>query len=254
MFAGSACRSVLGGFVAWNMGTNPDGSDSLAEQIVPESHWPEMRVLILVVNVGKKHTPSTSGMQTSVETSLLLQERVRLVPRFMQQMIQAIKDRNFSEFATLTMKDSNQLHAVCLDTYPPISYMTDVSRDIQRLCHAINAFYGENRVAYTFDAGPNACLYLLEKDVPVIMSIVKHVFPNHDNGDGFLRGPQIAAAEPPAALVDSLPVSVQPRAIKYVIHTRVGPGPQVIEDPNQCLLDSKGNPKAQVIASANLKH
>ena len=244
VLTGSACRSVLGGFVAWNMGTSPDGVDSLAEQIVPESHWPEMRVLILVVNVGKKHTPSTSGMQTSVETSLLLQERVRLVPRFMQQMTQAIKDKNFSEFATLTMKDSNQLHAICLDTYPPISYMVDVSRDVQRLCHAINAFYGENRVAYTFDAGPNACLYLLEKDVPIIMSIVKHVFPNHDNGDGFLRGPSVEVVQPPEGVLDSLNVSVQPGAIKYVIHTRIGPGPLVIDDPSECLLDAEGNPKS----------
>ena len=37
------------------------------------------------------------------------------------------------------------MHAVCLDTYPPISYMTDVSRDIQRLCHAVNSFFDENK-------------------------------------------------------------------------------------------------------------
>lgn len=30
------------------------------------------------------------------------------------------------------------MHAVCLDTYPPISYMTDISHDIQRLVHALN--------------------------------------------------------------------------------------------------------------------
>ena len=47
--SGSACRSILGGFVRWHQGSASDGSDSIASQIVPESHWPDLRVLILVV-------------------------------------------------------------------------------------------------------------------------------------------------------------------------------------------------------------
>ena len=43
----------------WTMGIEVDGSDSRALQIAPETHWPQMRVLILVV--------STSG--SSVENS-----------------------------------------------------------------------------------------------------------------------------------------------------------------------------------------
>ncbi|XP_014670364.1 PREDICTED: diphosphomevalonate decarboxylase-like [Priapulus caudatus] len=47
--SGSACRSVMGGFVRWLMGSNEDGSDSIAEQVVSETHWPELRVLVCVV-------------------------------------------------------------------------------------------------------------------------------------------------------------------------------------------------------------
>lgn len=47
--SGSACRSLNGGFVAWRMGTDEDGSDSVAEQVAPQSHWPQLKVLILVV-------------------------------------------------------------------------------------------------------------------------------------------------------------------------------------------------------------
>jgi diphosphomevalonate decarboxylase len=47
--SGSACRSLYGGFVRWHQGSALDGSDSIATQIVPESHWPEMRILVLVV-------------------------------------------------------------------------------------------------------------------------------------------------------------------------------------------------------------
>lgn len=32
------------------MGEQADGKDSVARQVAPESHWPELRVLILVVS------------------------------------------------------------------------------------------------------------------------------------------------------------------------------------------------------------
>lgn len=49
--SGSACRSLDGGFVQWIAGKLNDGSDSIAKQIVNENHWPEIRVLILVVRI-----------------------------------------------------------------------------------------------------------------------------------------------------------------------------------------------------------
>jgi len=44
------------------------------------------------------------------------------------------------------------------------------------------------QVAYTFDAGANACLYLLEEDVPQIISLVYHFFPPKTNGREFFTG------------------------------------------------------------------
>lgn len=69
----------------------------------------------------------------------------------------------------ICMQDSNQFHAVCLDTYPPIFYMNDTSKAIIRLVHALNDFNGSICAAYTFDAGPNAVIYTLEKFAPLGM-------------------------------------------------------------------------------------
>lgn len=45
------------------------------------------------------------------------------------------------------MKDSNQFHAVCLDTYPPCVYMTDVSHRIAAIIHGYNKNAGETCVS-----------------------------------------------------------------------------------------------------------
>jgi hypothetical protein len=44
------------------------------------------------------------------------------------------------------------------------------------------------QVAYTFDAGPNACLYLLECEVPKLVSIICHIFPPENEGVEYLQG------------------------------------------------------------------
>lgn len=184
MGSGSACRSIYGGFVQWKMGTLDNGSDSIAVQITPSNHWPEMRIIILVVNDTQKKTSSTGGMSRSVRTSDLLKYRVtECVPKRINTIIEAIHCKNFAVFSELTMRDSNQFHAVCLDTYPPCVYMNDISHAIVDLVHQYNTACGENRVAYTFDAGPNACLYLLAKDVPKIISLVNKVFPSNNVHD-----------------------------------------------------------------------
>jgi diphosphomevalonate decarboxylase len=58
------------------------------------------------------------------------------------------------------MRESNQFHAICLDTYPPIFYLTDVSRRIIQMVGKYNE--SGVKLAYTFDAGPNAVVYSVD--------------------------------------------------------------------------------------------
>lgn len=123
-----------------------------------------MRAVVCVVSDKEKDTSSTSGMETSRLTSPLLAHRAaEVVPNRLKQMEEAYLKRDFETFGKLTMQDSNQFHATCLDTYPPIFYMNDVSKTIIRLVHVINTHYQCVKAAYTFDAGPNAVIYCLEK-------------------------------------------------------------------------------------------
>lgn len=92
-------------------------------------HWPEIRAVILVVSDKEKDTSSTSGMETSRKTSPLLAHRASaIVDGRLKEISEAYANRDFETFGRITMQDSNQFHAVCLDTYPPIFYMNDTSK------------------------------------------------------------------------------------------------------------------------------
>ncbi|KJE94983.1 diphosphomevalonate decarboxylase [Capsaspora owczarzaki ATCC 30864] len=244
--SGSACRSIYGGWVRWVMGEAADGSDSIAEQVVDEHHWPEIEVLILVVSDHKKTTSSTAGMQTTVETSSLVKHRAdKVVPQRMEDIQNAIRARDFETFGRITMQDSNQFHAVCLDTYPPITYLNDVSRGIIDMLTKYNAHKGKIQAAYTFDAGPNAVIYLPRENVNEVVNLVRHFFPPAVGAEAaFVRGfRDVPAAPVDAATLQAINRSVFADSLKYVMHTRVGSGPQVLSNDADCLLDASGNPR-----------
>ncbi|XP_070523149.1 diphosphomevalonate decarboxylase isoform X2 [Cardiocondyla obscurior] len=242
--SGSACRSTIGGFVRWYMGSDKCGTDSLAKQIVPASHWPQMRILVLVVSDEQKKVSSSIGMKRSMETSELLQHRIKHVPERVNKMQQAIIEKDFKNFAELTMKDSNQFHAVCLDSYPPCIYMNNISNSIINLVHSYNDAVNNVKVAYTYDAGPNATLYLLEKDVPAVIGVLDYFFPPNENDTiEYRRGLPIEGVEPSQDLLKKLNLQKHPPGqLKYMIYTKVGDGPKYIDNPQDYLLDNHGNP------------
>jgi len=90
-------------------------------------------------------------MKRSIETSQLLQHRImHVVPERANKMQQAIVEKDFKNFAELTMKDSNQFHAVCLDTYPPCIYMNNISNNIMNLVHSYNDAVNDVKVYKIF--------------------------------------------------------------------------------------------------------
>lgn len=237
--SGSACRSLYGGFVAWRMGSaEMEWKDSLAEQVADEHHWPEIRAIILVVSDAKKDTSSTAGMSTSVATSVLLKHRAtHVVPARMSTIEHAFINKDFDTFGQLTMADSNQFHATCLDTYPPIFYMNDISRSVIQLVHAYNAWAGQIRAAYTFDAGPNAVLYTLEQFAVQVGALMLHYYPagsqehNYVNNSEFAK--EITSHKLDPTLLDATNKTGRtPKAgdVKMMYFTKSGPGPQRLSE------------------------
>ena len=160
------------------------------------------------------------------------------------------------------MKDSDNLHAVCLDTYPPCVYMNDVSHAAVALVHKINEICGvrgrsdENLiVCYTFDAGPNACLFLREEHVPLVAGLIQHFFPpptgeslsfTESTGSGgignettYFRGEGLKPLLPDPTMLKKFDgvIPLAPGSLKYVIHTGIGEGPDTLPEDGPHLLN-----------------
>lgn len=240
--SGSACRSLFGGYVGWEQGSAQDGSDSVAFQVAPANHWPNMRAIILVVSAAKKGVSSTTGMQTTVATSSLFAARANeTVPRRMKEMQDAIKNKDFESFGKVTMMDSNSFHATCLDTYPPIFYLNDVSRSAIKIVEAINNAAGKIIAAYTFDAGPNAVVYYLAENEAEVAGLFKTIVGDKDGWQSE-RGSKVQAN---AQALDNVKDEAGPaitlleEGVSRVILTGVGEDPFRVEES---LIDEKGEP------------
>ncbi|MBI2445911.1 diphosphomevalonate decarboxylase [Candidatus Micrarchaeota archaeon] len=173
--SGSACRSVMGGCVEWKAGKKADGSDSYAEQVAPASHWPELRNVIAVVDAKKKKVSSRSGMKQTIRTSALYPARVSYIPVLMRDIKAAIQSKDFPAFGELTMREAMNMHAVMLDTWPPIVYLNDYSKEIMYAVNEYNQAAGKIKAAYTFDAGPNAHVYTTDDQAANVRKMLQSI-------------------------------------------------------------------------------
>jgi diphosphomevalonate decarboxylase len=188
-----------------------------------------MRALILVASAEKKDVSSTAGMQQTVATSSLFSHRAEeIVPKRMKAMERAIHDRDFEAFARLATKDSNNFHACCLDTDPPIFYLNDTSRAAIRLCEAINNMYPSPVCAYTFDAGPNAVIYYLADHETEVAGLFKGLLRGKAGWEG-KRGSAVKEASEVPQGVEVVAEMLQ-KGVSRVILTGVGDGPRKVEE------------------------
>lgn len=101
------------------------------------------------------------------------------------------------------------------------------------------------QVAYSYDAGPNAVLFVETKNVPELLSLIKYYFPpteeqlNYFHGIVDLQGIRDLDKD----IISSITLPPSPGALKYIIHTKVGDGPQVVNNVEEALIGTDGLPK-----------
>src|SRR5262245_19798985 len=147
--SGSASRSIPGGFVEWQIGTNEE--DSFAFSIAEPGHW-DLVDCIAIVSTSHKKTSSTEG-HSIAGTSPLQAARVADAPRRLEICRKAILERDFNTFASIVELDSDMMHAVMMTSKPALHYWKSESLEVM---NCVRQWRSEGmQVCYTVDAGAN---------------------------------------------------------------------------------------------------
>lgn len=188
--SGSACRSILGGFVEW---TSPKGDgnvnndeDSYARQIADAEHW-DLRNVIAVVEIGPKTVSSIEGHRRAL-SSPYYTKRQELLPDRLDRVRRAIRERDLAALGPVIEEEAIDLHLIAMSSHPPIFYWSPGTLAVIR---AVRELRQEGLAAWaTMDAGANV-----------------HVICDADSEDEV------------AERLEDLP------AVGFVIRDGVGPGP-----------------------------
>ena len=114
-----------------------DGSDNNVVNLATKKQQKE---LVILGCFGKLISNTTSG--------LLHYKLEEVVPKCVLQMEEEIVNHEFGSFVNITCVDSNKVHAVFLDTSPPIFYMNDTSHVIINFVERWNQCEGTPEFAY----------------------------------------------------------------------------------------------------------
>lgn len=133
--------------------------------------WKEMKILLINISSAPKKVSSTEGMVRTQETSFFYKERLSRIDDKIDLCKEYIKTRDHQSLFKMIMRESNEIHAIMFESFPPIRYISDKGFSIMERVHEFNK--KEIKIAYTFDAGTNPFIFVLEKDLEEVKKYFK---------------------------------------------------------------------------------
>jgi diphosphomevalonate decarboxylase len=174
--SGSASRSVFGGFVEWRAGRRPDGRDCFAVPRFGPRHWGALVDLVtLVRHAPEKSVRSQDAMQRTVATSPEYGERLRRVPRRLDAIRTALRQRRADRLFPLICEECDEFRRVCETTDPPLDYLVPASHRVIETVRALNEESDSPVAAYTHDAGAHVHVFTLSPYAPHVRSALARV-------------------------------------------------------------------------------
>lgn len=171
--SGSASRSIYGGFVEWEAGT--DNESSFA---VPIDEHPEidLSLLSVVINKSSKKISSTTGMENSVKSSPFYSNWVTLVASEIEEIKQAIAQKDVQKIGEISEHNAMSMHALTLSADPSFTYFEPETIQIIQL---IKEMRQKGILAYaTIDAGPNVKIICTKESLPKVQTYIKQQLSN----------------------------------------------------------------------------
>lgn len=151
--SGSACRSIQGGTCIWHRGTRADGTDSFAEQIFDERHWPELRFLAAPFSQTVKEVSSREGMRRTVETSPYYAAWSAEAEAEVARAVESVRERDLQGLGRIAERSAWRMHATALAADPALCYLRPATLELILRVQRERA--AGVPVWFTLDAGPN---------------------------------------------------------------------------------------------------
>ena len=190
--SGSASRSIPGGFVEWQAGT--DHESSFATSIAGPEHW-DLVDYIVLVSGQHKVVGSTQGHQLA-GTSPLQAARVADADRRLELCRKALLERDFPVLAEIVEQDSNLMHSVMMTSRPPLYYWEPGTLEI---INAVREWREHGlQVCFTIDAGPNVHVLCPGSDAEAVkrrltsLANIKSILKCTPGGPAWLLEPEIS--------------------------------------------------------------
>ncbi|QIL50842.1 diphosphomevalonate decarboxylase [Weissella coleopterorum] len=170
--SGSASRSIFGGFVQWDRGT--DHQTSVAHPLQENVDWP-IQLLTVIVSDQPKKINSRGGMQNAMQNSPFYQNWVERSNGLVKPMQTAINQHDLATLGTIAEQNALEMHAQNMVANPPFFYLTDISWQIINLVQDLRQ--SGLQVYATMDAGPNVKIISHPDDTPTIKSALFKILP-----------------------------------------------------------------------------
>ncbi|KAF1299549.1 diphosphomevalonate decarboxylase [Enterococcus sp. JM4C] len=170
--SGSACRSIFGGFVEWEQGT--DDASSYAQPLNSDDWTDDLAMLFILVNDQQKDISSRDGMKRTVETSSFYPGWLEEVPKDLAIAKKAISEKDFTTLGTVTEANCLKMHGTTLAAVPPFTYW---SPDSLKAMQAVRSLRSAGIECYfTMDAGPNVKLLIEKKNLAQAQAYLETLF------------------------------------------------------------------------------
>ena len=169
--SGSAARSVFGGFVKLQTGTD---KESFAVQLQDEKHW-DLCDVIAVVDPGMKKVKSREGMRRTTLTCPkdIYANFVGIAEKHAGKAGQAIAALDLQMLGDIYESDNLLFRQVCMRTLPPLDYWSGVT---EHVFAAITQLRREGVLAFAgTDAGPNVHVLTASRDAGKVIQKVREV-------------------------------------------------------------------------------
>ena len=166
----------------WDRGDAPDGTDSVGQPVADADHW-DLRMVVAVVDAGRKKVGSTEGMERSRTTSPYYEAWVATSQADVEEGTAAVKARDLERLGTVMEQSTLKMHAAMHTAWPPLLYW---QAGTVACLHAVHDLRARGISAWaTMDAGPQVKVLCTPADAAAVeAALAPHAQRTHVLGPG----------------------------------------------------------------------